>query len=89
MKFEILNVEHGFSAYVIGADGSVIVFDCGRSQQLQPSDYLEEQQIRVIRNLFIMNYDEDHIWLNSQIVGMALPSPPQGRPWAMADRRVR
>ena len=27
--------------------------------------------------------------LNSQIVGMALPSPPQGRPWAMADRRVR
>ena len=61
MKFEILNVEHGFSAYAIGGDGSIIMFDCGRSQWLQPSDYLKEQQVHVIRNLFIMNYDEDHI----------------------------
>ena len=61
MKFEILDVEHGFSAYAIGEDGSVIMFDCGRSQRLQPSDYLEQQEIRVIHNLFITNYDEDHI----------------------------
>ena len=27
--------------------------------------------------------------LNSQNVGMASPSPPQGRPWAMAGRQVR
>ena len=27
--------------------------------------------------------------LNSQNVGTASPSPPQGRPWAMAGRQVR
>ena len=32
---------------------------------------------------------EDFSRLNSQNVGMASPSPPQGRPWAMAGRQVR
>ena len=29
MKFEILNVQHGFAAYAIAQDGSVLLFDCG------------------------------------------------------------
>ena len=36
-----------------------------------------------------LNQNEDWRTLNSQNVGMVSPSPPQGRPWAMADRRVR
>ena len=61
MKFEILNVEHGFAAYAIAQDGSVILFDCGYSPTCRPSDYLWAQGIRVIRELVITNYDEDHI----------------------------
>ena len=61
MKFEILDVEHGFSAYAIGQNGSVIAFDCGHSRWCQPSTYLRQQGIYVIRNLVISNYDEDHI----------------------------
>ena len=61
MKFEILNVEHGFAAYAIAQDGSVLLFDCGHSPTFRPSEYLWRQGIRVIRRLFVTNYDEDHI----------------------------
>ena len=61
MKFEILNVEHGFSAYAIASDGSVLLFDCGHSSTCRPSQYLSTQGIHTIRRLFITNYDEDHI----------------------------
>ncbi len=61
MKFEILDVEHGFAAYAIAGDGSVLLFDCGHSPTCRPSDYLWAQGIRVIRRLFVTNYDEDHI----------------------------
>ena len=61
MKFEILNVEHGFAAYAIARDGSVLLFDCGHSPTCRPSDYLWAQGIRVIRRLFVTNYEEDHI----------------------------
>lgn len=61
MRFEILNVEHGFAAYAIAQDGSVLLFDCGYSSTCRPSDYLWAQNKRVIRRLFVTNYDEDHI----------------------------
>ena len=61
MRFEILNVEHGFAAYAIAQDDSVLLFDCGHSATCRPSDYLWAQGIRAIRRLFITNYDEDHI----------------------------
>lgn len=61
MKFEILNVEHGFAAYAEAADGSILMFDCGECQACCPSDYLSSRGIRAIRRLFITNYDEDHI----------------------------
>lgn len=61
MKFEILNVEHGFAAYAIAEDNSVLLFDCGYSLTCCPSEYLWREGIRVIRRLFVTNYDEDHI----------------------------
>lgn len=61
MKFEILNVEHGFAAYAVASNDSVLLFDCGDSRTCHPSDYLTKQGIRTIRRLFITNYDEDHI----------------------------
>lgn len=61
MKFEILNVQHGFAAYAIAQDGSVLLFDCGRSSTCWPSYYLWAQGIRAIHWLFVTNYDEDHI----------------------------
>ena len=61
MKFEILNVEHGFCAYAIAEDGKVLLFDCGHSPACRPSGYLWTQDIRTIHWLFVTNYDEDHI----------------------------
>lgn len=61
MRFEVLNVEHGFAAYAFASDGSVLLFDCGHSPTCRPSTYLRNQGIRAIRRLFITNYDEDHI----------------------------
>ena len=61
MRFEILNVEHGFAAYAVASDGSVFLFDCGHSPTCRPSGYLSAQRIYTIRCLFISNYDEDHI----------------------------
>ncbi len=61
MRFEILNVEHGFCAYAIGKDGSVLLFDCGHGSENRPSTYLPAMGITGIRRFFVTNYDEDHI----------------------------
>lgn len=61
MRFEIMDVEHGFAAFAQAQDGSVILFDCGHSPACRPSDYLHEKGINVINRLFVTNYDEDHI----------------------------
>jgi beta-lactamase superfamily II metal-dependent hydrolase len=61
VRFEILNVEHGFAAYAQASDGGVLLFDCGHAPTCRPSDYLPARGIRTIRRLFITNYDEDHI----------------------------
>ena len=61
MRFEILNVEHGFCAYAIGSDGGVLLFDCGHGSVNRPSTYLPARGISNIRRFFVTNYDEDHI----------------------------
>lgn len=61
MRFEILNVEHGFCAYAIGSDGDVLLFDCGHGSVNRPSTYLPARGIINIRRFFVTNYDEDHI----------------------------
>ena len=40
MRFEILNVEHGFCAYAVGSDAGVLLFDCGHGSANRPSTYL-------------------------------------------------
>ena len=52
MTFEILNVEHGFCAYVVGSDGGVLLFDCGHSEMNRPSVYLPARGIMSIRRFF-------------------------------------
>ena len=61
MRFEILDVEHGFCAYAIGSDGGVLLFDCGHGSVNRPSTYLPDRGITSIRRFFVTNYDEDHI----------------------------
>ena len=61
MRFEILNVEHGFCAYAVGSDGGVLLFDCGHGSANLPSTYLPARGITSIRRFFVTNYDEDHI----------------------------
>lgn len=61
MRFEILDVEHGFCAYAVGNDGGVLLFDCGHGTANRPSTYLPARGISSIRRFFITNYDEDHI----------------------------
>ena len=61
MRFEILNVKHGFAAFAMAADGSVLLFDCGHSENCRPSEHLSGRGVRTIQRLFITNYDEDHI----------------------------
>ncbi len=61
MRFEILNVEHGFCAYALGLDGGAFLFDCGHGAIIRPSTYLPMQGITRIRSFFVTNYDEDHI----------------------------
>ena len=59
------------------------------SSKVTESYFLSAADLRVDYKGEISWKAEERRRLNSQIVGMALPSPPQGRPWAMADRRVR
>jgi len=61
VRFEILNVEHGFCAYAVGSDGGVLLFDCGHGSAIRPSTYLPALGITSIRRFFVTNYDEDHI----------------------------
>ena len=61
MRFEILDVDHGFCAYAIGGDGGVLLFDCGHGSVNRPSTYLPARGISTIRRFFVTNYDEDHI----------------------------
>jgi len=61
MRFEILDVEHGFCAYAIGGDGGVLLFDCGHGSANRPSTYLPARGITNIQRFFVTNYDEDHI----------------------------
>jgi beta-lactamase superfamily II metal-dependent hydrolase len=63
MRFTVLDVGHGFCAYLIADNGNLILFDCGHKTDpiLRPSDHLFALGQRSVERLFISNYDEDHI----------------------------
>ena len=61
MRFEILDVDHGFCAYAVGHDGGVLLFDCGHGATQRPSTYLPARDITNIRRFFVTNYDEARV----------------------------
>ena len=63
MRFTILDVGHGFCAYLLADNGNLMMFDCGHKATplIKPSDLLFDQGQRSVERLFITNYDEDHI----------------------------
>lgn len=63
MRFHILDVGHGFCAYVCADNGNVMLFDCGHRSdpEFRPSRFLHEQGFRTIHRLTVTNFDEDHI----------------------------
>ena len=63
MRFEILDVGHGFSCYLLADNGNVMLFDCGHksSPEFLPSTVLRGIGCTGIERFFVTNYDEDHI----------------------------
>lgn len=63
MRLEILDVGHGFCAWLQADNGNTMLFDCGHKShpELRPSVYLPSQGCHRVDLLFITNYDEDHI----------------------------
>lgn len=63
MRFEILDVGHGFCAYAVAEDGGVVLFDCGHKSdpEFRPSTYLMQQGITRVTRFVVTNYDQDHI----------------------------
>jgi beta-lactamase superfamily II metal-dependent hydrolase len=63
MRFEILDVGHGFCAYAEADNGETMVFDCGHKTEPEflPSEHLRGLGKQTIDRLVITNYDEDHI----------------------------
>lgn len=63
MEFKIFDVEHGFFMLMIADNNKVIVLECGHNSTtgLTPTKYLQKLGISIIDELWISNFDEDHI----------------------------
>lgn len=63
MRFEILDVGHGFCAWLYHDNTNVMLFDCGHKTypEVRPSRYLAAQGIHRVDRFFVTNCDEDHI----------------------------
>lgn len=63
MRFQILDVGHGFCALLIADNQNTMMIDCGHKSmpEFRPSTYLWQLGQTSIERLFISNYDEDHI----------------------------
>lgn len=63
MRFRVMDVGHGFCAYLLDSLGGLTVFDCGRAEGKEsPSEhFMRELGKNTIDRLVISHYDEDHI----------------------------
>ncbi|WP_279609977.1 ComEC/Rec2 family competence protein [Burkholderia gladioli] len=63
MNLIIFDVEHGACALLTCDNGSRIMIDCGHNgvDKWRPGNYLSERNIKNLEQLFITNYDEDHV----------------------------
>src|SRR5947199_8265071 len=63
MQIQILDVAHGFCAYVVADTGSAMLIDCGHNAAtgFHPADHLKYHRCQAIDRFFVLNYDEDHL----------------------------
>jgi len=63
VKLEILDVAHGFCAYVVADNGNTMLVDCGHNDEtgFYPAHYLQASRCSGIETFFVTNYDEDHL----------------------------
>jgi hypothetical protein len=63
MRFHILDVDHGFCAYLAADNNHLILFDCGHSidPEFRPSGYLYDLGYRSVQRFFVTSFDQDHI----------------------------
>ena len=63
MRFHILDVDHGFCAYLAADNNHLILFDCGHSTDpvFRPSGYLYDLGYRSVQRFFVTSFDQDHI----------------------------
>ncbi len=63
MEIRILDVAHGFCAYVVTDNNKVVLIDGGRNEEtgFEPSVYLTQRGYSTIERFIVSNYDEDHI----------------------------
>jgi beta-lactamase superfamily II metal-dependent hydrolase len=73
MEISILDVGHGFCAYVVADNGSNMLIDCGHNQQtgFHPADYLLGRGCVGINRFFVLNYDEDHLGALPRLLSVA------------------
>ncbi len=63
MEIRVLDVAHGFCAYIVTNNNKIVLIDCGRNEEtgFEPSVYLTQRGYGVIERLTVSNYDEDHL----------------------------
>ena len=63
MEVRILDVAHGFCAYVVTDNNKVVLIDCGRNEEtgFEPSVYLTHRGYSTVDQFIVSNYDEDHL----------------------------
>lgn len=62
VEIHIFDVEHGSCAAVVSPSGRVLMLDCGHNASTgwRPSTWVAQQR-RLVANLTISNFDEDHV----------------------------
>lgn len=68
MKLTVHDVGHGSCISLVHENGNVMLWDCGHSDDNRPSVFLPEMGIETIHNLYITNFDQDHI---SDLINLA------------------
>lgn len=61
MEIKIHNVGHGSFISTVSDYGIVAMWDCGRSDDCRPSEWVADHGIETIHHFIVTNYDEDHI----------------------------
>ena len=63
MNIKIFDVAHGFCAYLVDDDGSVMLYDCGHNidTDFTPTVYLTNANCSRVNWFVVSHFDEDHV----------------------------